>query len=192
MKRFLPIAITALAAVTATSAPAAEGAFNVLLTGGPEQNVIDVKVSTDGRSYILDSVFGPLEAPPGVCQHREGSENGLICEAAKIASFEVNAGGGDDSVNISPKVPVPVTLRGGPGNDRLRGGNADDKLVGGAGDDSLSGNGGNDVLYGGEGDDWLYGQAGNDRLFGWSGDDFLRGGSGENVVVGGAGTNDLG
>ena len=192
MKRVLLIAITALAAGTAPPAPAAEGAFNVLLTGGPEQNVISVKVSLDGRSYMLDSVFGPLEAPPGICQHREGSENGLVCEATKIASFEVNAGGGDDSVNFAPKVPVPVTLRGGPGDDRLRGGGAADKLVGGAGEDSLSGDGGVDLLYGGEGNDWLYGQAGDDRLVGGLGNDFLRGGSGENTLLGGPGENDLG
>ncbi|HZO07253.1 MAG TPA: hypothetical protein VFB52_12770 [Solirubrobacterales bacterium] len=181
MKRALLITIAALVACSATVAHGAERSFNVLLTGGDEVNSISVKLSTDGRSYLIDSAFGPLEAPSGICEHREGSENSLICEATAIASFEVNAGGGNDHINFSPKVPVPVTLRGGPGDDRLKGGSASDKLVGGAG---------NDKLYGRAGDDWLFGGPGNDVLYGSFGDDRLLGGPGVNEIFGGSGTNE--
>jgi Ca2+-binding RTX toxin-like protein len=177
MKKALLIAITVLVATAAAPASAAER-VNVLFTGGPEVNVISIKLSLDGTSYVVDSL-GPLEAASGICLHREGRENALVCEAAPIAGFEVSAGAGNDQAIISPKITVPVTLRGGPGNDRLRGGAGADKLVGGTGDDALLGAGGDDWLYGGPGDDWLYGGSGEDRLTGGPGADFLHGGPGE-------------
>ena len=168
MKKVLLI-LVAVIAVQAAAVSHASERFNILLTGGPGNDAIQIKVSGDGRSYLIDSVFGPLEAPLGICEHREGKENALICEAAAVASFEVNAGAGNDNVNISPKVPVPVTLRGGPGDDRLLGGAAADKLIGGSGADFLYGRGGNDWLYGGPGDDRLLGGPGNNTYFGGSG-----------------------
>ncbi|MEX2106133.1 MAG: hypothetical protein WD810_04475 [Solirubrobacterales bacterium] len=186
MKRAILIAITVMAACTAAVADAAEPSLNILLTGGPENDVLGVKPSQDGRYYIIGSL-GPLEAGGGICTHPEGNEDVLVCEAAVIAGFEVNAGAGDDSVNISPKIVIPVTLRGGPGNDRLRGGSGADKLVGGAGDDALLGSGGDDWLFGGPGEDWLFGGPGQDRLVGGPGGDYLRGGAGEDVEALGPG-----
>jgi Ca2+-binding RTX toxin-like protein len=187
MKRALLIAITVLVAIAATPAHAAER-FNVLFTGGAENNMLDIRPSLDGRAYIVNSMV-PLEVGGSVCTHIEGRENSLSCEAVAIAGFEVNSGPGDDSVVISPKIAIPVTLRGGPGDDRLRAASGADKLIGGSGDDYLQGGGGDDLLVGGEGDDWIWGQGGNDRLVGGSGDDLLLGGPGANTVVGGPGRN---
>jgi Ca2+-binding RTX toxin-like protein len=181
MKRAILIAITVLAA-SGANAHAAERDLNVLLTGGPEANVLDIKLSLDGRSYIIDSTV-PLEAGGGICTHAEGNENRLLCEATAIAGFEVNAGAGDDSVVFSPRIMVSVTLRGGPGSDRLRAGGGGDKLVGGAGEDVLLGSGGDDWLFGGLGGDWLYGGSGKDRLVGGPGSDFLHGGPGKDTLV---------
>jgi len=182
MKKALLIAITVLAASFAASAPAAESKLNVLLTGGPEENVFSVRVSVDGTGYLIDS-NAPLEAPTGVCEHREEKETALICEAVKIASFEVNAGAGDDSVTIAPKVPVPVTLRGGGGDDRLYGGAGNDKLIGGPGEDTLYGRAGNDWIFGGRDDDVIYGGPGDDRLVGNEGYNEIFGGPGKNRVT---------
>lgn len=178
MKKALLIAITVLTASFAASAPAAESQLNVLLTGGSEQEVIRVKLSPDGTSYLISSPK-PLEAPSGICT-RDEAETMLTCAAPAIASFEVNAGGGDDYIVFSPKIPVPVTLRGGPGNDHLYGGAAADKLVGGAGDDSLHGRGSGDWIYGGPGGDTIYGGPGDDRLLGGPGVNEIYGGSGNN------------
>ncbi len=158
----------------------------MLFTGGPEDNVLDIRLSLDGRFYIVNSVV-PLEVGGDLCTHVEGRENSLSCEAVAIASFEVNSGAGDDSVIISPKITLPTTLRGGPGSDRLRGGSSGDKLIGGAGDDALYGSNGDDLLAGGSGEDWLFGQGGDDRLLGGPDDDWLNGGSGINTLVGGTG-----
>ena len=84
---------------------------------------------------MIDSI-APLEVGGDVCTHPEGNRTSWSARRRAIAGFEVNAGGGDDSVIVSPKVPVPVTLRGGPGDDRLVGGAGADKLIGGAGDDA--------------------------------------------------------
>lgn len=184
MKRLIltAIAILVTAACTAPIASAAEQrSVTVLLNAGPGTDVFDVKLSQDGRSYLVDSLY-PLEAGGGICVSEEGSIHDLICEAAAIGGFEVNAGSGDDSVIISPKILVPATLRGGPGDDRMRGGGGPDKLVGGPGADILYGHGGDDWIFGGPGDDWLYGLSGNDRLVGGSGGDYLNGGPGTNVV----------
>jgi len=183
MKKLLltAIAILVTAACTAPIASAGERSVTLLLNAGPGNDVFDVKLSQDGRSYLVDSLF-PLEAGGGICVSEEGSVHDLTCEAAAIGGFEVNAGPGEDSVIISPKILVPATLRGGPGNDRMRGGGGPDKLVGGPGSDYLYGHGGNDWIFGGSGEDLLYGMTGDDRLVGGPGGDYLNGGPGTNVV----------
>lgn len=179
MKRLILIAILALAACTAPAAHAVDGPVTVLLVGGSGTDVLGVKLSQDGRSYLIDSLFTPLEADGEICIRDEGDPDELTCEATAVAGFEVNTGAGNDSVIISPKILVPATLRGGPGNDRLRGGAGADKVLGGAGADFLYGHGANDWLLGGAGDDFLYGGIGGDRLVGGSGADYLHGGPGE-------------
>ena len=181
MKRAIPIIITILVAYAAAVAHAGEQSLTVLLAGGDEANSIHVGLSLDGRSYVIDS-DAPLEVGGSVCTHPEANMNELLCEATAIAGFEVNANGGDDTVHVSRVVTLPVTLRGGPGNDNLIGGSGADKLIGGAGNDQLIARGGDDALYGGPGDDALYGGLG---------DDLLRGGPGANVLVGGSGTNTI-
>ena len=114
---------------------------------------------------------------------RQGIGNELICEAAAIGGFEVNAGGGDDSVIVAREVPIPVTLRGGPGQRQAGRRGGDDKLVGGdrrrhadrprrrrlsvrraRQTIALIGGSGNDLLHGGTGDDTLLGGSGRNEL----------------------------
>jgi Ca2+-binding RTX toxin-like protein len=181
MKKALLIASLVLVAQAAAVAHAAEPSLNLLLAGGAEANTISIALSPDGRSYAIES-NAPLEVGGNVCSHPEGRQNELLCEAASIAGFEVNAGGGDDSVNVARAVAIPVTLRGGAGDDKLIGGAGDDKLIGGLGDD---------ILVGRAGDDWLFGGPGDDKLIGGSGNDVLHGEAGEDVLVGGTGENEL-
>jgi len=182
MKRaILIVALAAIAAVAAPSAPA-KPSLTVLLAGGAEESDINIALSPDGRSYVIDSL-APLEVGGEICVHPEAQPTRLICEAPPIGGFEVNAGAGDDSVVVAGEIPVPVTLRGGPGMDRLAGGGAGDKLVGGAGDDVLVGRSGHDSLFGGPGDDRLLGGAGWDLLRGEAGVDTLLGGSGRNTLL---------
>jgi hemolysin type calcium-binding protein len=180
MKRAILMA-TAVLAFNAGVAPAASPSLTILLAGGSEGNTISISLSADGRSYTIESA-GPLEVGGDVCSHPEGMEDELVCEAAPIGGFEVNAGGGDDSIAVGRTVPVPVTIRGGPGEDHLRGGSGNDKLVGGPGSDVLVGRAGADSIYGGSGEDRLVGCGGNDLLSGGPGQDTLLGGSGQNEL----------
>ena len=105
----------------ATVAHAGERSLTVLLAGGIEDSQIEIGLSSDGRTYVIDSIVS-LEVGGDVCWHPTGLENELLCEAAAIAGFEVNAGAGVDSVSVDVNVQIPVTLRGGPGDDKLVGG----------------------------------------------------------------------
>jgi Ca2+-binding RTX toxin-like protein len=179
MKKAILIVLTVLAANTAAVAHAGERSLTVVFAGGNEADAIAISVSPDGRSYVIDSA-APLEVGGTVCAHSTGNPNELVCEAAPIAGFEVNAGPGNDTVALAHDVPIPATLRGGAGNDKLVGGAVADKLIGGSGDDTLIGR---------AGDDWLYGGSGDDKLIGGPGNDLLRGGSGQNTMLGGPGQN---
>jgi hypothetical protein len=181
MKKLLLISFALLALLAPASAQAAERTYTVLLAGGEEANSIKIWLSPDGREYVIDSLV-QLEVGGSVCTHPEDNPNELVCAAPSIGGFEVNSGGGDDRVLVAKNVIVPVTMRGGAGDDRLVGGSGPDKLIGGQGDDRLVGWQGNDLLYGGPGDDVLIGGPGSDVLGGGSGMDILGGGPGKNEL----------
>lgn len=181
MKKLLLISLTVLAAYAPPTAHAMSGPLNLLLAGGPEDDTIRISLSSDGRDYVISS-SATLEAGGGLCSHPEERPNELVCDAPEIAGFEVNASGGDDAVVLAPDIPIPATLRGGGGGDRLVGGGVSDKIVGGPGADLLSGR---------RGDDWLFGGHGPDRLLGGPGNDQLRGGPQEDVLLGGSGQNQV-
>ena len=77
-----------------------------------------------GRTYVIDST-SPLEVGGAVCTHPEAVENrtALRGDLDRAASKSMPAAATTRSI-ISPKIPIPVTLRGGPGDDRLYGGPA--------------------------------------------------------------------
>jgi Ca2+-binding RTX toxin-like protein len=169
------------AASRQTRAAAAEHSLNIVLDGSPGNDHITVNLSTDGRTYEIES-GQPLEVAGTVCTHPEARIEALSCEAAPIAGFEINTGAGNDSVILGKTVPVPATIRGGEGNDTLVGGAGADKLIGGPGNDELNGRGGNDLLIGGPGNDTLIGGAGDDTLIGGPGRNIELGGPGKNII----------
>lgn len=172
MKKLLLISFALLALLAPGSAAGAEKTYTVLLAGGDEANSIKIWLSPDGREYVIDSLV-QLEVGGSVCMHPEGNPNELVCAAPSIAGFEVNSGAGDDRVSVTKDIAVPVTMRGGAGDDVLIGGAGPDKLIGGQGNDRLVGWRGDDVLYGGPGDDVLIGGPGSDVLRGGPGEDRL-------------------
>jgi hypothetical protein len=184
MKRALLILLS-IALLQGALAPLSSGSatktYNVLLAGGAENSMIRIWLTPDGRTYVIDSIVA-LEVGGDICVNPEGQSNELLCDAPSIASFEVNSAAGDDDVSVAPTVSIPVTMRGGPGDDVLRGGSGPDKLIGGSGRDRLFGHRGSDALYGG---------AGVDALFGGKGADLLRGGPGMDVLNGGPGKDDI-
>lgn len=119
--------------------------------------------------------------------------------ARSIDRIEIDAGGGDDTINLSgpaptfgsimklnqPTIPVqaPAVIAGGKGNDTITGGAASDVIDGGAGNDVIRGQEGNDRLTGGAGHDQLFGDEGADHLWGSAGNDELSGGSGTDRLL---------
>jgi Ca2+-binding RTX toxin-like protein len=183
MKRAILIGLFMVAAQAPMAAHAGTmgQTYSVLLAGGAGTNSIRIALSTDGTTYVIDSL-APLEGGATVCKNSEGNPNELVCNASEVSGFQVNAGPGDDQVRATHDIPVPVTLRGGPGKDILVGGAGPDKLIGAEGDDKLIGRDGDDVLIGGPGDDTLIGGPGNDTLLGGPGNDTLSGGPGLNSM----------
>jgi hypothetical protein len=181
MKKALLFLLAVSALQAAAPAHAGPAPVNLLLAGGPEANMIRIWLTPDGRSYVIDSVV-PLEVGATVCSNPAGNQNELVCEAPMIGRLEVNAAGGDDTVEVSGPITIPVTMRGGPGQDTLVGGEGPDRLFGGPGNDRLVGRGGSDLLCGGPGRDVLIGGPGND---------VLRGGPGRDVLAGGPGVNEV-
>jgi RTX calcium-binding nonapeptide repeat (4 copies) len=177
MKKTLLILLALLLMQAPALAEPAPKTYNVLLAGAGEANEIHIWLTPDGRSYVIDSIV-PLEVGSTICANPDGNQNELLCQAPSISGFEVNAGGGDDEVSVAKDILVPVTMRGGGGNDLLIGGAGADKLIGGDGSDRLIGRRGADALFGGDGRDVLLGGAGNDLLRGGDGSDLLRGGAG--------------
>lgn len=175
------IGVLALGIGAGARAEAPPTPTTIVLAGGSAQNDIKIWLTPDGYSYVIDSA-GPLEVGGTICQHPAGNPNELVCEAPAIAGFVVNGGSHDDSVVVSRPVPVPVTLRGGPGNDTMLGGGSNDMILGGPGNDVLGGRGGDDAIFGGPG---------KDLIKGGSGDDTLHGGPGRDQIVGGAGVNKI-
>ncbi len=157
----------------AVRASTSAGRFNVVLAGGAGSNQIQITLSADGRTYVIES-SSPLEAGGKVCANPPGNPNELSCEAAAINGFWFNGGAGNDSVIIGRTVPAQVTLTGGPGDDTLVGGRGNDKLIGGPD---------NDTLVGRRGNDWLSGGPGNDNLSGGPGKDTCVGGPGQDIAT---------
>jgi Ca2+-binding RTX toxin-like protein len=86
--------------------------------------------------------------------------------------------------------PIPKTLLGGDGADRLMG-NPGDTLIGGAGDDLLEANNGQVQASGGDGNDTISARGGGDGLFGDAGDDLLEVMWGAFSLSGGSGADTL-
>lgn len=182
MKKSILIASLLFVGVFATPAPAETGPVTLLINGNRDDNVFHISLSADGRLYEIRTATLALEVGGDTCSHPREAATEIVCKAPAIAGFEVNGLAGSDIVEFSSGIPVPATVRGGTGDDRLIGGGASDKLVGGPGDD---------VLAGRSGGDWLEGGPGADRLLGGPGDDQLRGGPGRDRLIGGPGQNTL-
>ena len=147
--------------------------FDVEVTGGVL--TIDgtsgddtITVDSDGTDLILTDTDGNQQTVP----------------LAGVDKIEINAGDGNDTVNVTSSVNLPAIIDGGAGSDNLSGGAGQDIIFGGLGNDILNGNGGGDVLLGGAGNDQLFGGAANDVLLGGDDVDTLSGDAGSDLIWG--------
>ena len=153
----------------------------------------------NGVSWYLVTDDGGI-TPQSPCVRVSSTMAG--CRLTPGRGYQLNTGGGADTVTIAAGVPTGTTNLG-PGNDRFTGrtaGAAADRVRGGDGDDVLKGGAGNDVLFGEGGADQVAGESGSDVVDGGAGDDQLEfggaamaagAGSGPDEVRGGPGTDRL-
>ncbi len=132
-----------------------------------------------------------------------------------LSPSEIDARGGNDTVNLSPsdggRSPSSgaALIDGGEGDDVITGGSKADVIYGRGGTDTIYGRAGADLIDGGDGDDLIYGEEENDvirggpgidtieggtgldLLSGEDGDDTVRGGADDDIIEGGSGGDNL-
>jgi Ca2+-binding RTX toxin-like protein len=150
------------------------------ITGSDQADNIEI-FAQDGTLYVREVVkdliiFSMPHSNPITTVSLENAKTFVGLPGSSLQSIVVNANGGDDWIKVDESLSVPVTMRGGLGNDTLMGGSGADNLIGGWGDDKLLGLGGNDSLHGEQGNDLLIGGDGDDKMYGNDGDDNLVGG----------------
>ena len=118
------------------------GRGNDTLDGGPGINLLvesGQDITTGVKFVLTDNSLTRVDA--------KGSKTDVL---RNLQGASLTGSIGDDTLDASGN-SRPVTLMGGPGNDRLIGGPAADSLNGGPGSDTLTGGGGNDTIFGGGG-----------------------------------------
>jgi hypothetical protein len=128
-------------------------ALSELVVDGSSTGGVDIHVNAvhDGRDIRVQI--------DGAQQHYQND-----FPAAGISRLLVQAGPGDNHIQVADNVHVPALLMGDYNNDHIDAGGGVSVLVGGEGDDHLEGGTVNDILIGGAGSDHLQSHAGDDIL----------------------------
>jgi Ca2+-binding RTX toxin-like protein len=113
--------------------------------------------------------------------------NGVVLtyDPKTTTRITINTSDGNDVIQASDRIRVPLEIHGGNGNDSIIGGAREDSLFGDAGNDTLRGGAKSDVLVGGDDEDVLFGNDGRDVLIGGDGVDHLYGERGQDILIGG-------
>jgi hypothetical protein len=155
--------------ITIVSNDRDEKAFDFAVTG----RVVGISASVDasGSLLVTGTAGSDVIEVSGSGSTVRVSANGSTQTFNGVRRVVVNAGNGDDRVNIG--AALATLINGGAGNDLLTGGSGADTLNGDDGDDRLTGGVGSDVLSGGEGKDVLNAQDGvaDRRVDGGAGSD---------------------
>jgi hypothetical protein len=115
-------------------------------------NAVKVNATLNGRQYKNQSFSG-------------------------VTLIRVDAGGGNDTVDLDGVNTLPTWTDAGAGDDTVTGGGGDDVIYLGAGEDVADAGAGDDFVAGGDDNDLVIGGPGVDQLFGQAGNDILVGGS---------------
>jgi Ca2+-binding RTX toxin-like protein len=198
--------IIALAALVVIALPAAANAATISYdsSGGLDYQAAPGEKNyfgfykEGGRLAVSDSGAGSINYPAGTCEPGWVSYV-VVCDMP--TSISASLDDRDDIADGSKEITIPQSFDGGAGPDTLRhdafapnpitlsGGPGDDKVTGGAGPDVLNGGDGVDELTGRDSADQLYAGPGNDKLLGDSVNvdraaDVLDGGEGFDSIEG--------
>jgi Ca2+-binding RTX toxin-like protein len=160
-----------------------------------------------GSDIVIDGYMA--SSSPSGCRLAR-SRLHAVCATAEAASIDVEMGPSGDLVEVLDRMPLPLTVHLGAGQDKFIGngerdscypeGSRRNRCVGGAGNDSCVtgprnsdcvGGAGNDYCRTGAGSDGCWGGPGNDYCFMGPGEDGCHGGPGNDRLYGGAGADQL-
>ena len=182
----LALSFVLLAALSMPAAASADVTVslsgNVLkIQGDDDANLVFETSYDDTTPWFTTPAGSTLVAGSGCVQLSSGVECAGVGASTRA---EIDLGGGDD-IFLWNNSPVPMTIRGGDGDDELSGSQGRDRIDGGPGNDSLVGFGADDTIDGGDGNDEIDGSSGDDTIDGGRGTDQLNGdgeGDGEYAV----------
>lgn len=182
-RRILPaLLLGAIAAAAPGGAFAAHGYAHHHRSDAPQPPSIYNGMLTIEGTRGDDRIALRLQAgAPNLLQVDYGDDGTaeFTVDRSGVTSIVLDALGGSDSISVDESNgtlgSTPLTLDGGPGDDRIAGGSGNETLIGGSGDDTIDGNRGADTAYMGGGDDtfiWdpgdgsdvVEGQGGHDRM----------------------------
>ncbi|MCS6978295.1 MAG: tandem-95 repeat protein [Gemmatales bacterium] len=137
----------------------------------------------DGRDDEMEQDCNPDEGRSGWCRVQFASTT--------VSSLFIDVRGGDDRVWIGSLNARPVTIHGGPGNDRLRGSPGADLIVDLSGHNVIWSRGGNDTIHAGDGNDWIWADGGDDLIHTGNGSNCVHASTGDDTIFGGDGRDIL-
>jgi len=115
----------------------------------------------------------------------------IFTESGGSATIDFTAATGFTQTVVAEAVTLPVTFRGGSGEDYFQGAAGDDVIEGNAGPDDLFGGPGADRIDGGASADTVFGEQGEDTLYGGPADDYVSGDEDKDWIYGGTGVDEI-
>lgn len=205
--------ILALAAIALLVIPGAATPAGRIVIDGAASGA-HLRLTTNGANVVVKGAMA--NARPHGCRFVSG-HRAAVCPIADADAIELNMGPSNDFVTVVDRLPFPLTVHlgsgedkfignaekdscypegsrrnrciGGPGNDVCITGSLNSDCVGGPGDDYCKTSTGSDGCWGGPGNDVCYMGPGQDGCHGEGGDDRLYGEHDPDQLYGGGGTD---
>lgn len=156
-----------------------------------------LRLTVEGSSIV---VTGIMAGPPQGCRLVRGQME-AVCPTAGAGGIEVAMGDSNDFVEVLDRLPFPLTVRLGDGQDKFIGNGEKDicfpegarrnRCVGEGGDDVCITGDDNSDCVGGPGDDYCRHSNGSDGCWGGPGNDVCFMGPGQDGCHGEAGNDRL-
>jgi hypothetical protein len=192
--RLLIIALSAAALLALPSVATPAG--HIVVEGAASGS--HLKLTADDSSIFVTGLMAG--SPPRGC-HFTRSTYEATCPLTGAMAIELDMGPGNDFVTVLDRMPFPLTVRLGDGEDKFVGNDESDlcypegsrrnRCIGEGGDDVCITGSLNSDCVGGEGDDYCRTSTGSDGCWGGPGDDVCFMGPGQDGCHGEAGDDRL-
>lgn len=189
--------IGGLAAIVLLAIPAAASPAERIVVFGAASGS-HLKLSTSGSNIVVKGIMARAE--PRGCRLIRGHRV-AVCSASGAGGIELNMGPNGDFVEVLDRMPFPLTVHLGSGEDKFIGnaekdlcypeGSRRNRCIGEGGDDVCVTGAQNSDCVGGNGDDYCQAGTGSDGCWGGPGNDVCYMGPGEDGCHGEAGDDRL-